>query len=629
MSQPTIGSRLRYQFDNLMARGPAVLIGWLFLASALMILVMSAIIVLFGLAPAGDDGTTPGFGKVAWLGLMHALDVGTLGGDTGSAAFLGVMLLITFGGVFLVSILIGLLTTGIDSKLSELRKGRSRVIETGHTVILGWSSQVFPVAGELILANENQRRACIAILADADKVEMEDQLRARLPDTKTTRMVCRSGSPLDPVDLELVNPQEARSILILSPEGDDPDAQVLKMVLALVNSPNRSAGKYHIVAQVRDARNLELLKMVGRGEVEVVSAEDFVARTMVQTCRQAGLSVVWTELLDFGGDEIYFHDEPALVGRTFGEALLAFEGSAVIGLRTADGVRVNPPMETVIAPGDRIIAISADDDTIRPAAQAPPVDDAALREPRVREPEPERILILGWNRRGPIILRELDSYVAPGTAVTVVAAQLDEVPLDGEPVNERVTLRPEDPTDRRVLDDLDLPSYDHVVVLSNIDGHDAQEADSQTLTTLLHLRDIEERRGEHYNIVSEMIDPRNRELADVTRADDFIVSDQLISLMMSQLSENKELAAVFADLLDADGSELYVKPVEDYLELGRPVTFATAVEAARRRGEVAIGYRLAADGGDAEKGYGIRVNPPKSARVTFGEADRLVVLAED
>ena len=50
-----------------------------------------------------------------------------------------------------------------------------------------------------------------------------------------------------------------------------------------------------------------------------------------------------------------------------------------------------------------------------------------------------------------------------------------------------------------------------------------------------------------------MLDLRNRELAEVTQADDFIVSDQLISLMLAQVAENKHLNAVFADLFDPRG----------------------------------------------------------------------------
>jgi ion channel POLLUX/CASTOR len=46
---------------------------------------------------------------------------------------------------------------------------------------------------------------------------------------------------------------------------------------------------------------------------------------------------VYTELLNFSGDEIYFKREPQLAGKTYGEALLAYEDSCVMGLRKADG----------------------------------------------------------------------------------------------------------------------------------------------------------------------------------------------------------------------------------------------------------------------------------------------------
>ena len=71
------------------------------------------------------------------------------------------------------------------------------------------------------------------------------------------------------------------------------------------------------------------------------------------------------ELLDFDGDEIYFEDASALVGHTFGDALNAYETSTIIGRGAADGtISVCPPMDTVFGPGDQVIAVSEDDDTI-------------------------------------------------------------------------------------------------------------------------------------------------------------------------------------------------------------------------------------------------------------------------
>jgi hypothetical protein len=121
---------------------------------------------------------------------------------------------------------------------------------------------------------------------------------------------------------------------------------------------------------------------------------------------------------------------------------------------------------------------------------------------------------------------------------------------------------------------------------------------------------------------------RNRELAEVTRADDFIVSDKLISLLLAQVSENRDLMAVFADLFDADGSEIYLKPISNYLQTGQPLNYYTAVESARQQGEIAIGYRCAAESGDVTKAYGLHVNPEKTEIITFAPEDKLIVISE-
>jgi hypothetical protein len=245
--------------------------------------------------------------------------------------------------------------------------------------------------------------------------------------------------------------------------------------------------------------------------------------------------------------------------------------------------------------------------------------------------KPERTLILGWNRRGGSIVRELDNYVPAGSHLTVVAAQ-DGVEEElgaacGTLRNQTTEVRQGDTTSRRLLDSLDAAGYDHIITLG-ADRMGDQEADARTLVTLLHLRDIADKGHHRFSIVSEMLDVRNRALAEVTRADDFIVSDKLVSLMMSQLAENKKLGPVFQDLFDPEGSELYLKPATDYIAAGRAVTFYTVVEAARRRGEVAVGYRLAAKAGSPEDAYGVKVNPAKSAPVTFGPGDRVIVLAD-
>jgi ion channel POLLUX/CASTOR len=635
MSQKhSFGQKFRYWFDNLMARGTSALIGGLALLTLAIISIAALVITIGGrlLAPEGAD--SPNFLEAAWLSLMRTLDAGTMGSDAGWG-FRLIMLLVTIGGIFIVSTLIGVLSSGLEAQIGHLRKGRSLVLENDHTVIFGWTPQVFTIISELVTANGNRKNgAVIVVMAEQDKVEMEDAIRERIPDVKNTRIICRSGSPIDLTDIEIVSPHTARAIIIL-PEGDDPDTHIIKSVLALTNNPNRRAEPYHIVTQIRDPKNLDVVRMIGQRDiVQPVMTNDLIARVVAQTSRQSGLSIVYTELMNFGGDEIYFKEESALIGKTYGNALLAYEDSAILGLRRADGTALmSPRMETDLRAGDALIAISADDDTIRLAAAPGAVDMNAIHSNGKRsKAAPEKCLILGWNRSGATIIRELDSYVAKGSQVKIVSDQqktAEHIRLYAENLsNQKVDVEKGDTTDRTLLESLNIPDYDHVIVLA-YNHLKPQEADAKTLVTLLHLRDIAERDETPFSIVSEMLDLRNRELAEAAQVDDFIVSEHLVSLMMAQLSENRDLLPVFTDIFDPEGAEIYLKPIGDYVETGKPVNFYTVAAAARQRGETAIGYRLLRESHNAEKSYGVHTNPKKSASVTFVPEDKVIVIAEE
>jgi len=633
MKKPTLKQRFGYWFDNMMAKGTSAMIVILAFASFVLIFVAGIVLVIFRIHPP-EEGQM-GLGEAIWASLMRTLDPGTMGGDTGSD-FRLVMLAVTIGGIFIVSALIGILNSGLEERLERLRKGRSRVLENGHTLILGWSPQVFTIISELMIANENQINARIVVLANRDKVEMEELIRERIEETGGTRVIVRSGNPIDLNDLELGSPHTARSIIVLPPENDEPDSYVIKTVLAITNNPYRRQEPYHIVTQIRNRKNLDVVSMIGANDkIFPLLTGDLIARVVAQTSRQSGLSVVYTELMNFSGDEIYFKQEPSLSGKTFGEALLAYEDSTVMGLRKMDGtILLNPPMDTRIEPGDLLFALSDDDDTILLSGRANiPIEESLIRSSgKAQKPGPERTLIIGWNRSAGTIVKELDAYVANGSQVTVLAdndrARDDIKACEKSLKKQKLTFIPGDTTNRELLDSLSIMEYNHVIVLA-ASGLETQEADARTLVTLLHLRDIVAQDETPFSIVSEMLDLRNRELAEAARVDDFIVSEHLISLMLSQLSENDGLFDIFQGIFAPEGAEIYLKPIADYVETGQPVTFYTVVEAARRRGETALGYRVAAEANNAEKDYGVYTNPIKSGKFIFEPDDRIIVVAEE
>jgi len=250
-------------------------------------------------------------------------------------------------------------------------------------------------------------------------------------------------------------------------------------------------------------------------------------------------------------------------------------------------------------------------------------DDNLILSARAGVQPPEHTLLLGWNARGNQVVRELDFYVNTGSTLTLLAPleDLEARVLQECPDLKNLLLRvlQGDPSDPRLLASLLTPSQglegtDHIIVLSPSDALEAQQADAQTLVTLLHLRELTRTLQNRPTVISEMLDDRNRELAEVTQADDFIVSDKLVSLMLSQMSENRQLREVFRQLFSAQGAEIDLRPVGDYVTLERELDFYTLLESAQRRGEIALGYRLEKESRHVGAAYGVRVNPPKNRR---------------
>jgi hypothetical protein len=649
-------NRIRYRFDNWMSRGVGAQILLLALVTTALVFAGAALVTALDASPLDANNHHDSFGMALWKGLMRAIDAGTLGGDTAGWTFLFIMLGVTIGGVFVVAALIGVINQGFTSMIERLRRGHSAVIESGHTVILGWGPKIFTLLHELGEANANQRRAAVTILADRDKVDMDVEI-ARELGRHRMRIITRSGSTMSPDDLHLISPTTAKSIIVLAPEHDaagrplaahESDTVVLKTLLALVKAT--PDGGLHVVAELADERSEDVARMVIGPDAALILAAPLISRLLVQTGRQPGLSVVYTELLDFEGAEIYIQPQPELVGKPFRDVAYAFDTSTVIGICTAaDQLVLAPPADRVLADGDQLVVISQDDDTVvldgttrnsrasrtsgASAASSPAlpegVDEAALVTPPDRSrATPERTLVLGASKRLGRVLTELDAYVLPGSTTLVVGEREPPAEALAQLHNLEVSSRIGDITERATLDGLDVTSFDHILILSETTGRTQEMADARTTVTLLHLRDIERRAGKKVPITSEILDIQNRELATVAEADDFIVSNTLVSLMVGQVAENPHLVAVFDELFSAGGRELYLKPATDYVRPGE-LPFAALCEAALRRNEIAIGYRLARTSRDPAAAFGVVVNPSKRAKVKLGPGDSVIVIAEN
>jgi Trk K+ transport system NAD-binding subunit len=608
-------AKARYRFDNALSRGAWVVIGYLGLVTLAIVVLSAAIVAITHLAGFNGNSSPLGVLEAFWQMLLRAVDAGTFASDaTWPTRILG--LVVTLVGIFIAGSLIGLISSAVDQQVDALRRGRSNVLEHGHSLILGWSARVPTIVSELVVANESQKRAAIVVLADLDKTEMEETLRTAVGDLRTTRLVGRRGDPSRRSDLELVGADRARSVLVMS--GAEGDAGAIKTSLAVLGL---GLGDIPVIVEMESAEQADTLEAVTDGAIRTVNSDRVIAEVTAQAAHEQGLAEVFRDLLDFDGDEIYFAEFPELVGSTYAQAQQAFQDASVMGIAAEEGLLLNPPPDHVVESGDRIIAL-AEDDSKFVCTGVRAVPDVAVGD--VPDPEPpQRILLVGWSPLARRVIRELDEFLAPGSRLTVVVDPTLADPADARAdlglANSTVEVQALSGGPEHLGEFLGDAGYEQGILLGYREGISPDDADARTLLTLMALR----RRwpkGHPPNVrlVAEVVDQRNVHIAQMAGVDDFIVSDQLASLMLAQLSERVELREVFDELFDASGASIVLRPAARFSPSG-PASFADVVAAGNHFAESVLGYRSAGDGR-------VVLNPEKSARVELGPQDQVIVV---
>ena len=616
MRKNTLKEKIQYKFDNLMAKGTVSLIGILFMITFVVVVVAGLVVTLL------DGYSNVNIFKSVWMSLMHAIDAGTIAGDEANWSFLLVMMIVTICGLFITSMLIGILNSGLEEKMTSLRKGKSLVLEKNHTILLGFDENALNIISELITANENQKKEVIVVMDNMDKTDMEDTIHQRINDTKTTKIICRSGQIDSFSDLSICSPGTCRSIIL----NLDDDSKTIKAILACVNLLEKSDNQdAYITAIIKDEGNLEAAKIAGGKRAEIIYFKRTIARLMAHATRQPGISTVFTNLLSYDGDEIYVEKLDGAVGHTVNELNLMLPKSIIMGIVKDGEPKVNPPKETIVGADDSLIILEEDDGVSRLKEKAV-TDKEAFSPMRDIPDKPYKSLILGSGELLNLVLEELDNYVAPGSVV-VVADNKDNDNSNNEKIlnlkNCIVDKKTCDIFSNEELEKLVEIKPENVLILTDRSLSD-DDADARTLLLLLLLSNIAKNKGMDFTVASEMRKVQNQELAQVTKVNDFVISSNITALMMTQISQTRQQHVILDDLLDDDGSEFYRKSIKRYVTWGIPVDFYTVCESAARYGEIAIGYQKV-------KGSQIEMvcNPLKSEKIVFGEEDALIVIAED
>ncbi|NCB36760.1 MAG: hypothetical protein EOM58_12055, partial [Clostridia bacterium] len=345
MKKTSFRARVSYFTDRLMSRGTTAMIGLLFFITVIVALLVALLASLLTPHQAGS------FASSLWGSWMRILDAGNVAGDyeTHQAGYILLMILATICGLFVTSILIGIINTAFQQRLEAMRRGNARVLEAGHTVILGEDEHLSGVVHELLLAGES----AIVILCERDREELETMLAQQGISGKKARVICRQGEPTSFPALDSIAMADCARVIALGRN----DFEVIKEILAAATllGQTHAPDSVTINAVITDPQNFAAARIAGGERLELLHFEKLIARVIAQTCRQAGLSQVYQELFDFGGDEIYTEKAPSLVGLPMREISLRYAGASVMGVLRAGQTLLNPSGDTQLEAGDELI----------------------------------------------------------------------------------------------------------------------------------------------------------------------------------------------------------------------------------------------------------------------------------
>jgi hypothetical protein len=644
-----IWGRLKFAVETFVLGGPlhrlfvtAVLIGFI-------AIVGGALVLLFGgPAPPADRDN---FLEALWWAFLRLSDPGYLGDDVGTLVRVVSTLLTVLGYVVFLGSLVAIMTQWLNSSIARLQSGLTPLALNNHLLLLGWSSRTVAIVREILLSEGRverfllRRRAGrlrVVILAEEVVPGMIQELRDRLGDMwDPAQIILRTGSPLRLEHLRRADFLHAAAILLPSPDsGADlveyPDARTIKTIMATGKSSREDGATEMplLVAELADARKLEIARRAYGGPIEVIASDLIVARLLAQNIRHPGISKVYAELLRHDvGSELYLREFPPLVGRDITDVTGVFSRAIVLGLLHGEGAGcralLNQPRGATIQPGDRLVLLASEFDAAAPdgtphvGAQTQPA--TAVARP-LRMPPHRRVLVLGWNHVVPALIRELEGYQSETFEVDIVSLvpivdRSEELArFDAAPGRAQVRMLHGEYTSLSDLSALEAGSYDTVMVLSSDRLESEGERDARSILGSLVLAQAVSQSAKKPHTIVELLDSENVSLVN-DAGDESLLTPAIMSHVLTQVALHRDLRVVYDELFGPDGSEIFFRPANEYGLCTRDVNFVEIQAAANAHSEIALGVRLG-KGGRAT----VLLNPDRDTTWKLSEGDDIVVL---
>jgi hypothetical protein len=615
---------LRFQLERWLQRG---VVHQLLFAATLIV----SVSILGGLAAWLVTDQFEGPPEGVWWSFLRLSDPGYLGDDEGLTLRAISTVVTVLGYVLFLGSLVAIMTQWLNDTLSRFEQGLSTISMQGHVVILGWTNRTPEIVRQLLAAEgrlrrfleaHGQRRLRIVVVADEVDAERRVRLRSYLAkQARRPQVFLRRGAATNLADLTRFDLSRAAVAVVPGDEfryggADASDARIVQSLMNLrshlQSTPKRD--RPLIVAEVLDVRKEQAAASAYGGPIEVVPGD------AVMLAHNEGCSPFVRASPEFVGQH------PLALSTVSGKAL-------VIGaLRNESGqfaAHLNPPADFRLVDGDRLVFLAPHyDDCVVATRSDLSVDESVARP--CQKKDAFRLLVLGWSIH---VDQTLEGLVHAGTA------NLDLTLVSRMPVHRRqVWLKGRElPLDlvgiehveadiiaSGTMSNLDLGSYDSVLVAASSYSENAEASDARALTGYELLRaellDQCPDASAQPKVVLEVSHPASSRF--VTEPGDvLIVRPRILGFLQSHVALHPELNAVFEALFLPSGTaNVVLRGGPDASEAHR---YSDLVQSSRARGDIALGVLL--DAGTASQQ--VILCPPEDLEWS-GTANLIVLTAE-
>ncbi len=519
-----------------------------------MIFINLIILSIAALIALSIDNTYTSFidafanGSVKWMLTPNAI----LEIENPQTLALAVVVLIT-GLILFSGTIIALTTNAIKDYVQKKNSGSGKIHLDQHIVILNWNSKVPELVSDLLFVESKD--VTVMILADVDKQYAEKQIVNSIDKIKGVRdigkmnVLVKKGDSLLKSDLDDISIVNAKAILIMNPDQHEhvtknmskSDLFVIKTILSL--GPIEFQYQPPIVVEIKHIETKEkiitLSKVVEQLHEHVIMPICFdkrLGQIIAQTLIENRIEDVYLNLFSFQGSEVY-----TLENVSFEQALKEYSHVVPLAIK------------------DKNLFVLSLNNAIKNKKSTHEHKPMTLNKKKFSESHQLEVFIFGKNNKLSFILDSFKQYeVIHGSKFK--ATWMDENDLETfvKEVNEKNTKT--------------------TILLLSDEVVDEDALDANVINNLIYLEGY--LTNPNTNIIVELLNPKNDPIVKGFSIKNTIISNKIISLLLSKLALFNETASFYEDLLtiapnanNIDSQAILIEKASDVILEKFPLVF--------------------------------------------------------